>query len=249
MSFSERELGEAFKVELEGQEYLFQTARNETYLTRFKVYLNKPVRTYAQEFRQFWVKKNLDPKDIPPSQPEIDMILVDDFNKWHAIELKLIKKKQIRKKEKTYKRISPSYYYGLGQTLAYLSFGFDEVAIWQCFDSSTLNDDEIFSYNDALIKIRTPIRHLVGSTFFKIINENGKLRMESELWKDGNRGFKGGIGAYQEKIGKYLIRSVSYNPFLPQQTPEEILLNSNVKAIREFLEIQKSDVWENRDST
>ena len=181
MSFSEREVGKAFKVELEQNEYLFEDKINKKkYLTRFKVYLNKRVPTYSQKFKKFWRSKNLAIDDIPPAQPEIDMILVDDRNIWHAIELKAIKKRAS-------KRISPSYYRGLGQSLAYLSFGFDEVAIWQCFDGVTLSDEDIFKYDNALARIRAPIREFVGRTCFKIITNGGKLRIQSEVFPRYNR--------------------------------------------------------------
>jgi len=46
------------------------------------------------------------------------------------------------------------------------------------------------------------------------------------------------------KLGKFLNRSVSYNPFLRTPlTPEGVCPAPQVKAIREFLENQKTDVW------
>ena len=110
MSFLEREIGKVFKAELEKNEYLLSDNVNrQQYFTRFKVYLNKRVPTNGQDF-ELQKDKSLPPNYIPPPQPEIDMILVDNRNKWHAIELKAIKR--------TERGMYPSYYFGLGQTLA-----------------------------------------------------------------------------------------------------------------------------------
>jgi len=223
MSFLERELGKAFKAELEKNEYiLLDNIEHQRYRTHFKVYLNKRVPTNGLRFRQFWKAKSLPLKYIPPPQPEIDMILVDNHNKWRAVELKAIKK--------TRRGICPSYYFGLGQTLAYLSFGFDEVAIWQCYDGNTLDDTEISCYENALTRIWQPIRPIVGNTYFKIIKNNGKTRIQTETgrWQDG-------IGRLDPSTGKHLFISVSDNPFLNAPT---------VKAIREFLELQKKEKWD-----
>ena len=90
--FTEREIGRAFKLELENKKFIIFDKQRQPYMTRFKVYLNKPVQTNKRKFVEFWKSKNLDLKHIPPSQPEIDMILVDEIGIWRAIELKAIKK-------------------------------------------------------------------------------------------------------------------------------------------------------------
>lgn len=99
MPLSEKELRQAFKIELEKQKFILDDqAHRKKYETQFKVYLNKPLRTRSKKFKRFWQKKNLDIKDIPPPQPEIDMILVDDFDNMRAVEIKVIKdtKKGVR---------------------------------------------------------------------------------------------------------------------------------------------------------
>jgi len=241
-SFSERELGRAFKLELEKQEFIVFNKQTDPYTTRFKVFLNKPVQTHKGKFRRFWKTKNLDPKDIPPSQPEIDMILVDDLGIWRAIELKAIRK--------TKKGFSSPYYIGLGQTFAYLSYGMDEVALWQCFDGDSMTDKEIFDYNDAFSKIRAPIEHFVDATHFKILNEERKPRIQTEVFYNGERKWQDGIGIYQQQTGKYKVTCKSSNPLLtPFQTPTGIFsfnqdIINRVKAVREFLELQKTKLWE-----
>jgi hypothetical protein len=242
--FTERELGRAFKFELEKQAFVvYDRGRQKHYSTRFKVYLNKPLQAHKQKFRQFWERNNLDLKDIPPSQPEIDMILVDDLCIWRAIELKAIKK--------TKKGISPSYYIGLGQTFAYLSYGVDEVALWQCFDGDSMTDKEIFDYNEALGKLRAPIRHFVDATYFKIVAEEKKPIIKMAVfYPNGQRKWREGIGIYQQNSGKYKWECKSSNPFLtPFQTPKGIFsfnpsITNRVKVIRKFLELQKTGVWD-----
>jgi len=242
--FTERELGRAFKLELEKKKFIVFDKQREPYATRFKVYLNKPVQTNKRKFIRFWETKNLDPKDVPPSQPEIDMILVDELDIWRAIELKVIKK--------TEKGISPSYYVGLGQTFAYLSYGVNEVALWQCFDGNLMSDKEIYDYNDALGKIRFPIEHLVDVTYFKILTKEQKPQMQTEVfYLNGERKWQNGIGIYQQQTGQYKWTCKSSNPFLiPYQTPTGIFsFNQNiinrVKTVREFLELQKIELWDN----
>lgn len=244
MTFTERELGRAFKLELEKHTFIVSdSTQKEPYTTRFRVYLNKPVQTHKLKFEQFWKTKNLDPKDIPPSQPEIDMMLVDDLGIWRAIELKAIRK--------TKKGISPPYYSGLGQTFAYLLYGVDEVALWQCFDGNSMTDEEIFDYNDALGKIRAPIERFVDATFFKILIEEKKPRIQTEVFgPNGKRKWQDGIGIYQQHTGKYQWTCKSSNPFfMPFQTPTGIFsfnpkIINRVKAVREFLELQKTKLWD-----
>jgi hypothetical protein len=249
MTFSERELGKAFKRELEKQKFVVFDKQSEPYITRFKVYLNKPVQTHKLKFQQFWNKKNLDPKYIPPSQPEIDLIIVDEKSVWRAIELKVIKKDK--------NGISPSYYFGLGQTFAYLLYGVDEIALWQCFDGNSMTDKEIFDYNDALGKIRAPIEYFLDATYFKILKEEQKLRIQTAVfYRYGEREWRewqDGIGIYQPKTGEFRVTCGSSNPFLvPFQTSAGTLsFNQNVvdrvKAVREFLEMQKTELWDNEN--
>lgn len=243
--FAERELGKAFKLELEKQKFIVFDKQKEPYTTRFKVYLNKPVQTHTRKFKQFWKTKNLEPKNVPASQPEIDMIIVDDLGIWRAIELKAIKK--------TKKRFSSPYYVGLGQTLAYLLYGVDEVALWQCFDGNSMTDKDIFDYNDALGRIRAPIEHFVDVTYFKILNEEQKPRMQTEVfYRNRERKWQDGIGIYQQQTGEYKFSCKSSNPFLiPFPTPTGIFsfnkkIINRVKTVREFLELQKTKVWDKK---
>jgi len=244
--FTERELGKAFKLELEKQTFIVFDKQKEPYTTRFKVYLNKPVQTYTRKFKQFWKANNLDLKHIPPSQPEIDMIIIDNHNVWRAIELKAIKK--------TKKRISPSYYFGIGQAFSYLSYGVDEVALWQCFDGNSMTDKEISDYYRALGKIRALIPHFVDLTFIRILNEKQKFQIQTATFSSNEEKctWSDGIGIYQQQTGKYKFSCKSSNPFLiPFPTPTGIFsfnkkIINRVKTVREFLELQKTKVWDKK---
>jgi hypothetical protein len=208
MSFSERDLGKAFKSELEKGKFILkdQGYGQKEYATSFKVYLNKQVHTERMKFKQFWQRQNLDTKDIPPPQPEIDMILIDDFDIVRAVEIKWIKV--------TKKGIRPSYYEGLDQALAYLSFGFHQVALWCCFDGNALTDKEIDEYYDAFNKIRTPIRWFVDSTYFKIGGSREQPRIETEVFTPSSRRWQLGIGIPHGTT--HSITWQSFNPFLRQ---------------------------------
>ena len=159
---SEKDLGKfLFKQELEKQKYYLKCSENQApYYSSFKVYVNKTVNTHSKTFRQFWEAEGFDATDIPSPQPEIDLILEDDRGVMRAVELKVIKKGK--------RCIRPSYYVGIGQTLAYLSFGFPQVALWLCFNGDSLEDKEILEYNSAFEKIVAPLKDFMGTTFFKI---------------------------------------------------------------------------------
>jgi hypothetical protein len=246
LKFSERDIGRAFKRELEKQKYeIFDFNQRKSYTTRFKVYLNKPVQTHKLKFQKFWKDNNLSPKAIPPSQPEIDMILVDELGIWRAIELKAIKM--------TEKGVSSSYYHGLGQTLAYFSYGFEEAGLWHCFDGDSMTDREISKYNFALGLIRAPIDRLVDLTFFRILKKEEELKIETVAIDRNNiREYRDGVGIYQPDKGTYLWRCKSYNPFLSPSVSKEGVFSfdeevvKRVKVVRQFLELQKKKVWDKK---
>lgn len=242
MSFSERDLGKVFKSELENRKFIVndQGYGQKEYVTSFRVYLNKPVHTEKMKFRKFWQKHNLNIKNAPPSQPEIDMILVDDFDIIRAVEIKWIRV--------TKKGISSSYYRGLDQALAYLSFGFHQVALWCCFDGNALSDEEIDRYHDAFNKIRTPIRWFVDATYLRIKGSREKPQVETKVFTPSGRGWQPGIGIPQGST--YRIGWQSFNPFLrrvysPTGEPWVIKpeIRRQVEVIHQFLKEQKTRIW------
>lgn len=244
LSFSERELGRAFKLWLEKQRFIISDKRRKPYTTCFQVYLNKPVQTNRSKFESFWKTKKLDLKDIPPSQPEIDMIIIDNHNVWRAIELKFIKK--------TKKGISPSYYFGIGQAFSYLAYGMDEVALWQCFDGESMTDKEISDYYRALGKIRALIPQFVDLTFLKIQNRKQKFQIQTAIFGPNEEKctWSDGIGIHQKETGEYRFTCQSFNPFLHgirtqigiSTFPKNIV--NGVRIVREFLEAQKNELWD-----
>jgi hypothetical protein len=246
MVFSERELGRVIKRWLEENEFVIQDKGKRPYETRFKVYLNKPVQTQSKKFKEFW-ESNLDVQDIPLSQPEIDLIAIDKYNTCRAIELKAIKKKK--------ELISPSYYFGVGQALAYLAYGMDEVALWQCSDGKSMTDEEISDYYRALTRLWTPIEHLLDVTYLKITIEKQKSKIQTATFRNREKcRWSDGIGIHDLETGKYIHRGGSSNPFrLGYYTTSEGIpvpfntdIVNRVNTIREFLERQKIDVWDKK---
>lgn len=241
MNFSERELGRAFKEELKKQKFLMQVIKHQKeFYTSFKVYLNKPVPTHSKKFRKFWETENLDPANIIPPQPEIDMILEDNTGKMRAIELKVIRK---------YKNsFRPSYYRGIDQALAYLHFGFPQVGLWQCFDGDTMDDKEIVEYNNAFEKIVFPLKPYLETTFFRIINVNKKLKIQTRVFYNFEKTWcwKDGIGIPIN--GNYLMRWTSNNflvssfQTLKGTTQIDPEISKSAKTIYKFLEQQRK-LW------
>ncbi len=233
--FLEREFAEIIKAELTKSKYVILDKNNKKQYpdsnpTQFEVYLNRCV-----------PKECLDQNCVLLLQPEIDMILVDKLHdKWIAIELKAIK--QITDREGR-ERIMPSYYLGLGQTLAYLSFGFDEVALWQCFDASSIKDySKIFRYNDAFEEIRSPMRDIVGRTCLKIATD-GENKIQHLTIIDNKPKWEDNIG---KKIseGLYSMRCVSPNPLLDDTNK---MFSQKAKASRKIFEKQKTK-WDKSNS-
>jgi len=168
------------------------------------------------------------------------MIIIDDRNVWRAIELKAIKK--------TNDRISPSYYFGIGQAFAYLAYGMDEVALWQCFDANSMTDREISDYYRALGKIRAPIECLIDTTFIKILVEKQKIRIQTAIF-----GLNGEIGTWSDGIGirrdgEYKWTCRSYNPFLVRNSRFDQDVVNKVKTVREFLELQRTEIWDGKNA-
>lgn len=238
MTFLERELGRVFKNELEKQKYsVFDRGyTGKKYSTSFKVKLNKRVSTYSRKFKNFWLNRGLDLDDIPPSQPEIDMILIDDFGIMRAVEIKVIRKNR--------KRIMPSYYFGIGQTLAYLSFGFKQVALWQCFDGESLTDKEIFEYNYALMKTRIPLLSFLCVTYFRIVTEKQKLRIQTRIFYQNTSEWKDGIGIFIPETGEFSMTWDCRNPFLQSNPIISTRVRKQVNTIYEFLELQRKNLWD-----
>jgi hypothetical protein len=106
-----------------------------------------------------------------------------------------------------------------------------------------MSDKEIFDYNDALDKIRVPIEQFVDATKFKILNEEQKPRIQTEVYyRNGDRQWDYGVGIYHQEIGAYRFTCVSSNPMF---SFNQSIVN-RVKAVRGFLEIQKKELWDKK---
>ena len=142
----------------------------------------------------------------------------------------------------------PSYYVGIGQTLAYLSFGFPQVALWLCFDGDSMTDKEIYEYNDAFAKIIFPLKPFVATTFFKINQNSEALSIQERLWENDRFWWENAIGV-PSVGGKNLIRWNSSNLFVSGfQTEKGFMefseaISHRAKTVYKFLESQK-DIWQ-----
>lgn len=81
-----------------------------------------------------------------------------------------------------------------------------------------MTDKEIFDCNDALGKIRAPIENFVEATYFKILNEEQKPRIQTAVFyqngKKHRHQWQDGTGIYQPETGEYKVSCGSSNPFL-----------------------------------
>lgn len=132
--------------------------------------------------------------------------------------------------------------------MAYLSFGFLQVALWLCFDGNSLDDSKIYEYNDAFSRIRQPIVNLLDVTYFKILREKEALHFKTGLYNQYDRWWESGIRIPQN--GRNRITWVSMNPFLNSFyslkgerklfKPE---IRKRVETIYEFLKEQRK-LWD-----
>jgi hypothetical protein len=89
----------------------------------------------SQSFMKDWLKIH-GGKFAPPVQPDFDMIIFWQ-NKIIGIEVKYFKHER--------KRIVTSFYRGIDQALALLSWGFDHVGLWHIYDEQS-NEQELWFY-------------------------------------------------------------------------------------------------------
>jgi len=106
-----------------------------------RIYVSKKpyqVKSLKEKWFEIYGKPlNLDPKLIPPLQPEIDMIFCKD-KKMMAVELKYFKRRAMG--------LDHSFYEGIEQALALLRWGFDYVALWQLFEYPSIRKEELWFY-------------------------------------------------------------------------------------------------------
>lgn len=105
------------------------------------------------------------------AQPDIDLLVVD-LGDLIGIELKYFKLDKGR-----FKR---SYYEGIGQALALLRYGFDNVQLWHCFDQQV--DEAIVArswqnVHDLIYSLKLPI----GYGALRVVKEGGEVALKEVL--------------------------------------------------------------------
>lgn len=129
----------------------------------YTVYPNINLASY--KYKEYWAKWF--GKDIPPLQPQIDLLLVkrDDFS-LRAIEVKYF--------EMQGKRIDKSYYEGIGEVLALMNFGFESVALWHCFNEN-IPLNLMNNYATHVANLKETINLRFDYTCFRVAEENGNF--------------------------------------------------------------------------
>jgi len=170
-------------------------------------------RLTSKKFIRYWKRQY---KGVPPPvQPDIDLLLIRD-NFWIAIELKYIREASGK---------FPTYL-GIEQALALLTFGFDRVCLWHCFDAR-LDQEEIarrFSETRNLIqKTQLPLL-FAGLLVSGILPILQLLEVQVE-------GYPHPILKVGDKLPdlRYISR---LNPFWPD---EDILRDKEVRILREYI--------------
>ncbi|MCJ7559883.1 hypothetical protein MUO79_04605 [Candidatus Bathyarchaeota archaeon] len=199
-----------------------------------KIFVSKKpfqVKSLKEKWFEIYGKPlRVDPKLVPPLQPEIDMILCKGRTMM-AIELKYFRRKG--------RGLDHSFYEGIEQALALLRWGFDYVALWQLFEHPSIGKDELWFYG--------------GWTwnFLHAPPEYGGLNLPLEftfmLVRKKNQGYDF-LPIQPERIGGSIRLAVLYPPYDPRfeiRTPHRNTLLSCSEVIRlremldEWLETQK----------
>lgn len=145
------------------EERLYHPLKERLEQRGYMVYPNINLASY--KYKEYWEKWF--GKDIPPLQPQIDLLLVkrDDFSLW-AIEVKYF--------EMQGKRIDKSYYEGIGEVVALMNFGFESVALWHCFDD-TVPLTLMNNYVTHVANLRETMNLRFDYTCLQVDEENGNF--------------------------------------------------------------------------
>ena len=158
------------------EERLYHPLKEQLDARGYKVYPNINLASY--KYKEYWTKWF--GENIPPLQPQIDLLLVkrDDFS-LRAIEVKYFEMKG--------KRMDKSYYEGIGEALALMNFGFESVALWQCFNKdvplSLMNN-----YATHVANLRETLSLPIDYTCFQVVENNGNFRFKT-LYAPGSELF------------------------------------------------------------
>lgn len=168
------------------------------------IYINTNPASY--KYRKYWEKWFGD--DVPPLQPQVDLILVDkkDF-KIRAIEVKFFKQTKKRK-------IDKSYYCGIDECIALMNFGFESVALWHCFEEA-IPFKEIKNYVFHLMNLRQSLNLRFDYTCFRIGEEKDHYKIETLLTPE--------YGYWSKGIPQKVIDLEFDNPLRYQPEAQKIL--------------------------
>lgn len=145
------------------EESLYNPLKDKLEERGYNVYTNINLASY--KYKAYWTKWF--GKDIPPLQPQIDLLLVkrDDFS-VRAIEVKYFEMQR--------KRLNQSYYEGIGEAIALMNFGFESVALWHCFDKNVplgmLNN-----YATHVANLIATLSLRLDYTCFQVVEENESI--------------------------------------------------------------------------
>lgn len=151
------------------EERLYHPLKERLEQRGYKVYPNINLGSY--KYKEYWTEWF--GKDIPPLQPQIDLLLVkqEDFS-IRAIEVKYFEMKG--------KRIDKSYYEGIDAVLALMNFGFESVALWQCFDKS-IPLNLVNNYRIHVLNLRETMSLRFDYSCFQVTEENGNFVFRTPL--------------------------------------------------------------------
>lgn len=115
-------------------------------------------------FKKYWQKWFKD-NQCPPTQPQIDLILVDDSCRLHSIEIKYFRMAM--------SQVTLPYYEGIGEALALLRMGFHSVTLMHFFDEEIpleIVNSYICATSDLINKLNLPI----GYKMFRVMGISGE---------------------------------------------------------------------------
>lgn len=132
----------------------------------YTVFVN--INPASYKYKDYW--KQWFGEEIPPLQPQIDILLVDKQFSVRAIEIKYFDLKE--------KRIDGSYYEGIGETLALMNYGFESVALWHFFNEK-IPLKSMNNYAIHIANLRQSFNLPIDYTCLQVKEENGVIKFKT----------------------------------------------------------------------
>lgn len=118
---------------------------------------------------------------LPILQPEFDMLFRTFDGKLMAIETKILTINQ--------NGLNMPYYYGIGQAMSLLRFGFDHVGLW-LFVNPKVSNDKLHSYGaEAWYFIRNELSLPLEYSYFKVDTTTNPYGFQVMQYADSDSGF------------------------------------------------------------